>query len=338
MTAVSPGLQKALIAAAARAPSAHNTQPALWRFPDNGCIELLEDRTRLLPCADPLESDHRLALGIAYEGLSLAASSHGRILEEPSFVCEPEALALAGGRYRPVAGTRVAGARAADPLAEWVHIRATWRGRFVQPSRQRLRELISTLDHRFDLRLITRSRDLRAFGGLHDRCAGELLTRLGHAEELWRWLRLSPDHPEWGRDGLNADALNLSARDRKIAALLLRPNVLRYLQRMRLDALLISEAPITRSASLLLVMMAEPSELRFDTGRRLYRLWLELTALGWSACPMSALVDHPRGRDKLKESLGLDDDRELVAVMRVGLAPGPVRCSPRLPLNELVLE
>lgn len=195
MTAVSPGLQKALIAATARAPSAHNTQPAVWRFLDNGCIELLEDRTRLLPCADPLESDHRLALGIAYEGLSLAASTHGRILEEPSFVCDPEALALAGGRYRPVARTRVAGTRTADPLAEWVHTRATWRGRFVQPSRQRLRELISTLDHRCDLRLITRSRDLRAFGGLHDRCASELLARLGHPEELWRWLRLSPDHP-----------------------------------------------------------------------------------------------------------------------------------------------
>src|SRR5262249_60944221 len=66
-----------VLAEASRAPSAHNTQPARWRFEPDGTVHLFEDLTRRLPVADPTGHDGAVGLGAAFEGLHLALSRRG---------------------------------------------------------------------------------------------------------------------------------------------------------------------------------------------------------------------------------------------------------------------
>lgn len=76
IASVSPIIADAL-AAAVRAPSPYNTQP--WRFEVSGTrINLLLDRGRVLPVADPDAREARLACGAALCNLRLAVRAVGR--------------------------------------------------------------------------------------------------------------------------------------------------------------------------------------------------------------------------------------------------------------------
>ena len=50
---ISEEIWNRIVLGASRAPSAHNTQPALWKLGDDGTIYLLEDVNRWLSVADP---------------------------------------------------------------------------------------------------------------------------------------------------------------------------------------------------------------------------------------------------------------------------------------------
>ncbi|GIJ54741.1 Acg family FMN-binding oxidoreductase [Virgisporangium aurantiacum] len=70
----------ALVADAVRAPSMHNTQP--WRFRLSGdAIDVLLDRERLLPVADPAGRAARVACGSALFNLRLALAVDGHRAE-----------------------------------------------------------------------------------------------------------------------------------------------------------------------------------------------------------------------------------------------------------------
>jgi hypothetical protein len=78
------------------------------------------------------------------------------------------------------------------------------------------------------------------------------------------------------------------------------------------------------------------TELPFDIGRRFYRLWLEITAAGLHAAPMSASADDPVTRAQYDDRV--PKERRLANVLRVGHAPSDrVATSYRLPLGELLV-
>jgi hypothetical protein len=109
--------------------------------------------------------------------------------------------------------------------------------------------------------------------------------------------------------------------------------------KMGLARPLIGESARVRSAAALALFHRPRDEHEFDTGRRFYRLWLEITAAGLSLCPMSVLSDTPTTAGKLLARFGVDDSRKLVNVFRIGRLPEranqPRRA--RLPPHKLIV-
>jgi nitroreductase len=320
---------EALVREAARAPSVHNVQPARWRFEPGGDVVLFRALDRVLPIADPTGHDVDVSLGAAFEGMAIALSRIGLALGTPV----PERSAEAEG-CRPVVRARITRGAVEDPLASAVLTRRSYRGRF---SRRGARELSSArLVEASDVHVIDDALDIRLSSRSHDAATWRFESRREYHAELWSWLRLSRRDPRYHRDGLNADCLELSAFERIAARVLLRPLVFSMLGRARIAPHLVSEARQVRSAIALVLFMPLRTDPPFGVGRRFYRLWLELTAAGLHAVPMSASADDPVARAQYDSVV--PEGRRLANVLRVGHAPaGMVAESPRLPVAELLV-
>ncbi|ABL82226.1 MULTISPECIES: nitroreductase family protein [unclassified Nocardioides] len=84
-----------LVAAAARAPSSHNTQPWRWVASDDGRrLELYADRRRALPVNDPRGRELVISCGAALFALRVAAAHDGTgVIVEPFPDEDPDHLA-----------------------------------------------------------------------------------------------------------------------------------------------------------------------------------------------------------------------------------------------------
>lgn len=338
-----------LVSEAGRAPSAHNTQPARWRFPGGGRVELWEDTRRRLPVGDPEQRDGRAALGMAFEGMALALSTRRLALGPPDLDPAPEHGGVVGGPtggagpLRRVAVAEIRQGEPSDPLAEWVPRRHTYRGEFAPAGEGLGRRLRRHLAADSDVVTVDGEAEQRWVGRLHDRCSLEFLRRPAYRRELSRWLRLSPRDVGWDRDGLSADCLAVSALEAWLARWALRPSILGLLVRCGLARPVVSEAAAVRSATALAILHCAADEDPFDAGRRWYRGWLGLCREGFSVCPMSALADSSRGCRALRQRYALPEDRRILNVLRIGVAPpGPVERvsgrSRRLPPDEVLLD
>lgn len=323
------------VAKASRAPSAHNTQPARWRFTGDGSIYLFEDRTRQLHVADPQGHDQDIALGAAFEGMCLAASEDGLKLAAADF--NVESTDTVGSQYRVVARTRVQEQRDVDDLAQFIDKRATYRGRF----------LANAVDASTDVRLqvlpdtiiVSEPSDIETIADVHDVCASKLLQNDDYYAELYNWLRFNPRHSGWDRDGLSAMAMSMGSLEKLFGPWFAHPLAFRAWRRLGLAKMLISEKPAVCSASALLIFVQEKQTTRFDAGRAFYRLWLTITGLGLVLCPMSALVDYPDGKRHIEEHWPAISEREIINVFRVGRPPPSLpRPAARLPVSELILD
>ena len=113
---------EALVAAAVRAPSSHNTQP--WWFRCVGeTIELYADRTRALPVNDPFDRELTISCGAALFNLCVAA-------EAVTFT--PEVHLLPGGGADLLASVtcRPAASASTAELADAIASRRTHRDAF----------------------------------------------------------------------------------------------------------------------------------------------------------------------------------------------------------------
>lgn len=88
------------LAEALRAPSAHNAQP--WRFRAHGAsIELMADRTRALPVADPDQRELTMGCGAALFHLRLALRARGLDVAVEYLPRQPDPDLLARLHVRP---------------------------------------------------------------------------------------------------------------------------------------------------------------------------------------------------------------------------------------------
>lgn len=115
---------RALIAAAVRAPSSHNTQPWLFERTESG-VSLRADRTRALPVNDPHDRELTISCGAALFHLRVAAAHHGLAarVQLASGGADPDLFAVVELANDPVHAEReLAG------LFEAIELRSTTRG------------------------------------------------------------------------------------------------------------------------------------------------------------------------------------------------------------------
>lgn len=334
MTDIAASLQRNWLAMAARAPSPHNTQPARWRF-NGAVVELWQDGSRWLPAADPQARDYRIALGMAWEALSLAANLDDWRLQAPVFDSAVDAIPSSG--LMRVAHAQMSKCADADPLAQWQATRHCWRGRFVNEAQTRAVLTACVAGHEHIATLLPESA-IELLSLWHDRAAADLLGDPAVAGELHRWMRYSPATPGWACDGLSADCLLLSRWEARMASVLMRPASLRWLARLGVLRRVVSEQAATRSAAGLVLIRANRDDDPFAAGRAWYRFWLALTAHGLAAVPMSSLADEPASRIRLTRAFPQPEGQVLLNAMRVGLMPAAVPVSARLPVEELLID
>lgn len=316
---------------ARRAPSVHNIQPARWALREPGTLELSADPSRTLPVADPSGHDVRISLGAAWEGMAIALSRRGLTAGPPQFTGDLASSAA------PVARCSIERGGDIDPLASHVSRRATYRGTFAATACEPLDALERQLAP-FDVTVVRGRKHIQELAALADEASDGFLEQPGYWSETWAWLRMTPSHPGWPRDGLNADALALSGIERAAAQFLMAPAAFEWMRRFGLARARLSERPKTSSAGAMLLFTAALDEDPFITGRAFYRCWLEVTAAGLSLCPMSVLADSKRTNTHIRDVFRIREGRRLVNVLRVGAAPAgfPSRLTPRLPVEELI--
>lgn len=325
-------IRKAL-SEASRAPSAHNTQPARWTADAEGRVVLLEDLSRWLSAGDPTRRDHELSLGAAWEGLDLALGRWRLALGDP----EPLHRETGPG-VRPFARAHLVPWGGADPLADAVPRRRTWRGRFPSPSAATRRALTRALAPFTGTARIDDRAGVTRLARLYDRCLVDALTGPDVLRELRSWMRLSSPEVRSTKDGLTAPTLLVPTAAATLVGSLLRPRPFAALRALGLARRTVSEARATRSAAAVVILGRRPDESLLACGRRLYRVWLGLTMEGLAACPMSALLDVDEGREAVRD-LALEDGPLPFAVLRVGPAPAKrIPESPRLPPDLLLVR
>jgi hypothetical protein len=70
----------------------------------------------------------------------------------------------------------------------------------------------------------------------------------------------------------------------------------------------------------------------------MYRLWLEITSVGFHVAAMSAAADDETSRAALEKQLQVPSDRRVANVFRVGrIGNAKVAESPRLQVKELMV-
>ncbi|GAB3971115.1 nitroreductase [Plantactinospora veratri] len=305
-----------------RAPSAHNTQP--WRLDHRAAeVRVGWDPANALPASDPSGRDLWLSVGAFVETCLVVAADAGlRVGFVPDHCAED----------RRVGWLRGSGSRYDSPFgAAQVRGRRTHRGVFSAGPPARVVAAADAMAREAGgaLRVVPDADLLARLLRVADR---QLYSDPAVVDELRCWLRLTPAHPGYHRDGLTDRCLGLSRAE----ATGLRAAMAGYpvLRRLGLPRLLAAAAgnPLARGgAVLVLVGPSGPDDSGLvGFGRVLMRIWLALEAAGMAAHPLSQLLDAAPTREVLGSVLGVPPDR-LLHVARVGRPAGtPTRSARRV--------
>ncbi len=324
---------RSLIAEARLAPSVHNIQPTRWRQGD-GVIELCGVPGRSIPVVDPEWRDWRLSHGAALEGLVIALAGRGLQIGQVDIEA-PRSLSPATPT-QTIARVKLASIDhrpASDPTGT----RVSWRGAFrpMDGAANAALDRLATACN--DLVLVREAPAILNAAKLGDRAGLFFLRDVAHRRELLEWLRLARSHAGYQRDGLNAEAMTLSAIEAWGAGLVLGP-LFALLDRVGLAAPLVAEHAKTKSAAAIVLFHRPKGEDAFVSGRAFYRAWLEIERQGLKGCPMSVLADWSVARDALAALHQVPADRRIISVFRIGRPKGaPKLAHARLPVDELLV-
>jgi nitroreductase len=324
-------LVTALVEAATRAPSVHNTQP--WRFVGHDdVVELWDDPRRGLPVLDPDGRARRLSCGAALALAEVAAAGLGVTTRT---VPHPDA-----GRPEHLADLRLDGPHSPteheQALAAAIGRRHTEREPFdesVEAPPGAVRALAGAVQaNGCWLRVVESADDAAAVTVLLAR-ADDLLSRdPAYREELRQWTGRDPASP----DGIPASAVPAEAPAERGSSYRLRdfdPD------REDPGPHWADEPPPAEHPLVVVVGTADDDPAAWlAAGQALGRLLLTATTLGLSASPMTQALEVQDTRGRLVQELGLVGHPQVV--LRLGVAaPGStaaVRHANRRPVAEVL--
>jgi hypothetical protein len=326
-------LKNKIIEQAFRCPSVHNVQPWLIEFQPEG-LTIYDDLSRTLSIGDKSLHDHEVSMGAFVEGLNLILSTEGLGVGELVDLGAQEKV-FQNRKIRARFRLTFKAHQKEDSLAGAIPQRRSYRGLFKK-STDTDKATLAKAFHGESSAVITEENEIKSWAQAYDQCVVRINSNSPYQEELYQWLRLTEKHPSYSLDGLNREALSLSAVEGSVANFLMKPSVYRKLHQWGLAQAIVSEAPQIRSSTGLLFIFKRSQETAFAAGRRFYRTWLELSQLGFSACPLSSLVDDAITKLKIESTF---QGRIPLNVLRVGLAPeNKIYKSTRLNTTEKVIE
>ncbi len=305
------------------APSIHNSQPWTFWVTDNR-LDLLADTGRRLTVLDPRLRQLTISCGCALftARVSLAADGVEPRVERLPDPTHPELLARVSVGP-PRGGRRIAG------LAPYIGVRRTNRRGFLD--REVPLEVIDELtsvaaaEH---VQLLPVADPLQRQVTAHLFELAEQIENLdpSYRAELAAWTTDDPRRP----DGVQAATIPYHgpAADAAADELPLRS----------FDTTGMGWLPPTSDSSsdqCLLLFATSGDEPRdwLGVGEALQHVWLELTRLGYSASPLTQVVEVRQTNRRLRQELELDAYPQLL--LRVGRAPAAVRTPRRDPADVI---
>jgi nitroreductase len=311
-----PEHAQALIAAAARAPSSHNTQP--WRLRITAdALEVHADRSRALPVNDPGDRELTISCGAALFNARAAAARNG--LEVRVETCPEPAAPDLLARILPADGAPPAPLAA---LAGAIPERHTHRGamsaRPLDEAMLRLLAEAAAAEHTTLRPLTTRAQ----------RAA---VARLVVEGDLAQWAnpRWRRELAGWLRPRQRGDGLSVPALAAPIARLMVR--------HVNLGSRIAAQDRRLAEAAPLLALLTTPEDGVADwlaAGQALQRLLLVACSEGLQAGYLNQPMQVPHLREALRRLLDAGEPQLLLRLGEpAGRKPaGPVR---RRPLSEL---
>ncbi|MEV4536661.1 nitroreductase family protein [Asanoa sp. NPDC049518] len=308
------------LAAAAAAPSIHNTQPWLFRVAED-LVEVLVDKARRLDNVDPDGRELHLSVGAAVFNLRVAVRAHGR---------HPEVVVLPDADHPELAArVRMGRARTSTPaavaLAGAIPRRHTnrrpYRNRPVPPA---VLADLAVAGDREGVTVLVADGALRSSVWSLVRTADTLLRAdHGYQAELAAW---TTPGGIGRRDGVPREAFG--PRD-KNEAIPLR------------DFSVGNGAPTAtvqfehEPTALLILTGGDAPADWLRAGMALERVLLTATVRGLAATPLSQVVEVPHLRSLLGDQA---NGLTLQSVLRVGYPATRMRPTPRRPLDEVLLS
>jgi hypothetical protein len=314
-----------------RAPSPHNTQPIRWRIVGDS-IELVVEAARILDVSDREHRDLDLSAGAATALARLALRDLGYEIRDWKVYGSRTPKSRTSERLVYATGALAKTSPATEPDLETWRRHACFRGKFGKSSERPLPTFRSG-----DVRIVADAGKKKAIAALYDESLAFFLGRPDYANELWSWLRLSRNHPDFDRDGLNTEALRLGPVLAFFSRFIMKPSTLAFLSKLGIVKPLVSEAPQNLSAEGFLLLVGAPGASSFDRGAEIVRTWMDLERAGRFFCPVTSLIDDPKFHRELAKIAGLPEGTAIYHVCRFGPLPPKetTKLAPRLPASEI---
>lgn len=329
-------LVQRIVSEANLAPSTHNTQPARWSFRDDGSIIIAADCSRFLPAGDPTNRDAGLSCGAALEGTIMALAEAGfKTSSIDDLWTNNDCHTIKG--HRLAAQINLKGKASALALNTTVSQRFTWRSKFLSCENTMTQALEKWANEKSDITLATSPTDIDFLSQQNDKSSLHFMRDNAFRNELVDWMRLSTSHANYSEDGLNLEALQMSAIEGFGAKLVLGTGLFGALDILGIAKALIGEEAQTKSSSAIALFHRPQNESPIKTGRAFYRFWLEMTKLGFSAWPMAVVADNEESSRECMERFSLPKEHRLVNVLRVGKAGHRRPKTARLNADRLIV-
>ena len=324
-----------IVATANLAPSVHNTQPARWHMAGDGSILVMAELARQLSVGDPHARDLGVSCGAAVEGTLMALGDAGiGIAAVEDLWSANDTVAFPG--FRLAARIDPGGAAQSSPLNGHVPNRFTWRAHFKPAAMDAAQALQAWAREAEDVTLAHMPQDIAMLAALADEAGLVFLRDRAFRRELVGWMRLARSHPRYATDGLNLDALRMSALEGLGAKAVLGTSLFEAIDAFGLGKVLTGEKAKTLSATAIALFHRPSEESPVESGRAFYRFWLNLTRLGFAAWPVAAVADHADSAEICSRHFAIPPERRLVNVLRAGVATAvPKRA--RLPLQQVIV-